>query len=44
MSREEVDEAMAEAGLAPVGVHEFLTEQFFVEYRPRDEARSPVGA
>jgi len=35
MSREEVDAAMAEAGLAPVRVHDFLTEQFFVEYRPQ---------
>jgi ubiquinone/menaquinone biosynthesis C-methylase UbiE len=34
MSREEVDAAMAEAGLAPARVHDFLTEQFFVEYRP----------
>ena len=33
MSREEVDAAMAEAGLVPVRVHDFLTEQFFVEYR-----------
>lgn len=35
MSREEVDAAMAEAGLAPARVHGFLTEQFFVEYRVR---------
>jgi SAM-dependent methyltransferase len=35
MSREEVDAAMAEAGLAPARVHDFLTEQFFVEYRIR---------
>jgi SAM-dependent methyltransferase len=35
MSREEVDAAMAEAGLAPARVHDFLTEQFFVEYRVR---------
>jgi len=35
MSREEVDAAMAEAGLLPARVHEFLTEQFFVEYRAR---------
>jgi SAM-dependent methyltransferase len=35
MSREEVDAAMAEAGLFPARVHDFLTEQFFVEYRPR---------
>jgi SAM-dependent methyltransferase len=33
MAREEVDAAMAEAGLVPVKVHDFLTEQFFVEYR-----------
>jgi ubiquinone/menaquinone biosynthesis C-methylase UbiE len=33
MSREEVDAAMAEAGLAPARAHDFLTEQFFVEYR-----------
>ena len=32
MSREEVDAAMAEAGLVPRKVHGFLTEQFFVEY------------
>ena len=30
-----VDAEMAEAGLFPARVHEFLTEQFFVEYRPR---------
>ena len=35
MSREEVDAAMAEAGLFPARVHDFLTEQFFVEYRAR---------
>jgi ubiquinone/menaquinone biosynthesis C-methylase UbiE len=35
MSREDVDAAMAEAGLFPARVHEFLTEQFFVEYRTR---------
>jgi hypothetical protein len=33
MSREEVDAAMAEAGLVPVASHDFLAEQFFVEYR-----------
>lgn len=36
MSREEVDQAMAAAGLVPVRVHDFLTEQFFVEYGPGD--------
>jgi ubiquinone/menaquinone biosynthesis C-methylase UbiE len=35
MSREDVDAAMAEAGLFPARVHDFLTEQFFVEYRTR---------
>jgi len=35
MSREEVDAAMAEAGLVPARVHGFLTEQFFVEYTAR---------
>jgi len=35
MSREEVDAAMAEAGLVPARVHAFLPEQFFVEYRVR---------
>jgi len=35
MSRDEVDAAMAEAGLVPAMVHDFLTEQFLVEYRPR---------
>jgi len=35
MSREEVDAAMAEAGLVPARVHDFLAEQFFVEYRAR---------
>lgn len=35
MSRQEVDEAMAAAGLFPARVHDFLTEQFFVEYRVR---------
>jgi len=35
MSREEVDEAMATAGLVPAKVHEFLPEQFFVEYVAR---------
>jgi hypothetical protein len=33
MSRAEVDAAMAEAGLAPVRVHDFLTGQFLVEYQ-----------
>jgi SAM-dependent methyltransferase len=32
MSRAEVDQAMAAAGLHPVRVHGFLPEQFFVEY------------
>ncbi len=32
MAREEVDEAMAAAGLVPSKVHDFLPEQFFVEY------------
>ena len=36
MSREEVDTAMAAAGLVPARVHGFLSEQFFVEYRPRE--------
>ncbi len=35
MAREEVDEAMAAAGLVPAKVHEFLPEQFFVEYVAR---------
>lgn len=35
MSRAEVDGAMAAAGLFPARVHDFLPEQFFVEYRPR---------
>jgi hypothetical protein len=35
LSREEVVAAMAEAGHVPARVHDFLTEQFFVEYRPR---------
>lgn len=35
MSREEVDEAMAAAGLFPSKVHTFLPEQFFVEYAAR---------
>lgn len=33
MPRAEVDAAMAAAGLVPAAVHDFLTEQFFVEYR-----------
>lgn len=33
MAVEEVDAAMAAAGLVPTAVHDFLTEQFFVEYR-----------
>lgn len=32
LSRESLDEAMAAAGLVPAKVHEFLTEQLFVEY------------
>jgi hypothetical protein len=28
-------ERLSQAGLAPARVHGFLTEQFFVEYRPR---------
>lgn len=35
MSREDVDAAMAGAGLVPSRVHGFLTEQFFVEYRAK---------
>jgi SAM-dependent methyltransferase len=35
MAREEVDEAMAAAGLVPSKVHDFLPEQFFVEYVAR---------
>jgi ubiquinone/menaquinone biosynthesis C-methylase UbiE len=35
MPREEVDAAMAEAGLVAARAHEFLEEQFFVEYRVR---------
>lgn len=35
MSRAEVDEAMAAAGLVPAKAHDFLPEQFFVEYRAR---------
>jgi len=31
--REEVDEHMAQAGLKPVRSHEFLPEQYFVEYQ-----------
>ncbi|MCM2254522.1 MAG: methyltransferase domain-containing protein [Vicinamibacteria bacterium] len=37
MPRAEVDAAMAAAGLRPAAVHEFLTEQFFVEYRAAAE-------
>jgi len=33
--REEVDVAMAAAGLKPVRVHDFLPEHFFVEYAVR---------
>jgi SAM-dependent methyltransferase len=32
MSKEEVDEDFAAAGLRPVKVHDFLPEQYFVEY------------
>ncbi len=32
ISRQIVDAEMAEAGLRPVKVHDFLTEQYFVEY------------
>jgi len=35
MSREEVDVAMAAAGLRPVKVYDFLPEHFFVEYALR---------
>jgi len=34
LSRETVDADMAAAGLHPAKVHEFLPEQYFVEYRP----------
>lgn len=46
LSRESVDEAMAAAGLAPGRVHEFLPEQFFVEYVVRQGPRvdSPTPA
>lgn len=33
ISRETLDGEMAEAGLAPVKTHDFLPEQYFVEYR-----------
>lgn len=33
--RERIDAAMAAAGLKPVRVHEFLSEQYFVEYAVR---------
>lgn len=42
LSRETVDEAMAAAGLAPASVHEFLPEQFFVEYKTRSGSAGPV--
>ena len=35
MAREELDAAMAEAGLFPARVHDFLPEQYFVEYEAR---------
>jgi len=35
MSRQEVDAAMAAAGLMPARVHDFLPEHFFVEYLVR---------
>jgi hypothetical protein len=35
VSRETIDAAMAAAGLVPTRVHEFLPEQYFVEYRVR---------
>ncbi len=35
MAREDLDAAMAEAGFVPVRVHEFLPEQYFVEYELR---------
>ncbi|MBU0753496.1 MAG: class I SAM-dependent methyltransferase [Planctomycetes bacterium] len=34
ISRETLDAEMAAAGLKPVKVHDFLTEQYFVEYAP----------
>jgi len=39
ISREMLDAEMGEAGLVPVKVHEFLPEQYFVEYRiePKDK-------
>lgn len=42
LSRESVDEAMAAVGLAPARIHEFLPEQFFVEYEMRSGAPGPV--
>lgn len=39
LSRDSVDEAMAAAGLTPARVHEFLPEQFFVEYMVRRGSR-----
>ena len=41
MPVEEVDAAMAAAGLVRTAVHDFLTEQFFVEYRAAE--RAPVS-
>ena len=36
ISREMLDTEMREAGLVPVKVHDFLPEQYFVEYRVKD--------
>lgn len=44
MPRAEVDAAMAAAGLTPAAVHDFLTEQFFVEYRAAAPADRRTGS
>ncbi len=33
LARQTVDAEMAQAGLKPVSAHDFLPEQYFVEYR-----------
>jgi ubiquinone/menaquinone biosynthesis C-methylase UbiE len=38
-SKEQIDRDMAAAGLKPVKVHTFLTEQYFVEYAVEESAR-----
>ncbi len=43
MSREKLDEYMASAGLQPARMHDFLPEQYFVEYVVRQPEKASLS-